>query len=87
MRALANPVERFAGDDVEIPRLGIHRRRRAHSETDDFFDQRPWHRIRLIPANTAAAHDNVVKQHNGSFNRRVCIGVGSGFWRGENPAR
>ncbi len=28
----ADPVQRLAGDDVEIPGLGVHRRRRAHRQ-------------------------------------------------------
>src|SRR3954469_15568876 len=59
----ANPVQRLAGNDIEIPRLGIHRRTRAHREADDFLDQSFWHRIGLVAADASAAEDDVIEQH------------------------
>jgi hypothetical protein len=60
---LRDPIQRFAGDDVEIPGLGIHRRRSAHRQTDDFLDQRPGYGIGLVTADASATEDNVIKPH------------------------
>jgi hypothetical protein len=59
----ADPIQRFAGDDVEIPGLGVHRRRSAHRQTDDFLDQRPGYRIGFVTADASATEDNVIKPH------------------------
>jgi hypothetical protein len=61
--ASADPIQGFAGHDVEIPGLAVHRGWRAHRQTDDFLDQGPRHRIRLVAADAAAAEDNVIKLH------------------------
>ena len=59
----ADAVQRLAGDDVEIPGLGVHRRRRAHRQADDFLDQRLRHRIGLVAADAPATEDDVIKLH------------------------
>ncbi len=61
--ACADPIQRFAGDDVEIPGLGVHRRRSAHRQTDDFLDQRLGYRIGFVTADASATEDNVIKPH------------------------
>jgi hypothetical protein len=58
-----DPIQRLAGDDVEIPRLGVHRRRGAHRQADDLLDQRPGDRIGLVAANAPAAQDDVIELH------------------------
>src|ERR1700733_9515611 len=59
----ADPIQRFAGDDVEIPGLGVHRRWRAHRQTNDFRNQRLGYWIGLVTADTPATEDNVIKLH------------------------
>jgi hypothetical protein len=59
----ADPIQRFAGDDVEIPGLGVHRRRRAHRQTDDFLDKRLGYWIGFVTADAPATEDNVIKLH------------------------
>ena len=51
--ALADAVERLASDDVEMPRLGVHRRRRAHRDREHFLDQFARHRLVQIAADAA----------------------------------
>src|ERR1700679_3485713 len=50
----ADPIERFTGDDKEIPGLGVHRRRRAYRQTDDFLNQRSGHWIGFVTADAPA---------------------------------
>src|SRR3984885_1312345 len=59
----ADPIQRFAGDNVEIPGLGVHRRWSAHRQTNDFRNQRLGHWIGLVTADTPATEDNVIKLH------------------------
>src|SRR5882762_11033403 len=59
----ADPIQRFAGDNVEIPGLGVHRRRRAHRQTNDFRNERLGYWIRFVTADTPATENNVIKLH------------------------
>src|SRR6185503_5118618 len=58
-----DPIQRFAGDDVEIPRLGVHGRRGTHRQADDFTDQRPGHRIGFVAADAPETEDDVIELH------------------------
>ncbi len=56
--ALADAVERFAGYDVQMPRLRVHGRGRAHGEGKNFLDQFARNRLVEVAACRAAtAHD------------------------------
>src|SRR3984885_6959765 len=59
----ADPIERFAGDDIEIPGLRVHRRRRAYRQADDFLNQLPGYWIGFVTADAAATEDNVIELH------------------------
>jgi S1-C subfamily serine protease len=61
--ALADPVKRFAGDHVEMPRLGVHRRRSTHRQGEDFLDQRPRNGIGLVAADAAATENDIIVLH------------------------
>ena len=53
--ALAHALQRFAGQDVHVPGLRIHRRRRPLGDLDDLFDNRARHRLGLETAYTSAS--------------------------------
>ena len=61
--ALADPVERFAGDDMEMPRLRVHRSGRAHGKREDFLDHCLRYRLVEIAPDRAAAHHHLVIGH------------------------
>jgi len=63
--SLADPVERLAGDDMEMPRLGVHRAGRTHSEREDFLDQFARNRLVQIAADAAPSEDDLVIIHAG----------------------
>ena len=59
--ALADAVEGLAGDDMEVPGLGVERGRGAHGELDHLADQRLGHGLAGEAARAApTAHDVVV---------------------------
>jgi hypothetical protein len=69
--ALADAVEHLAGDDVEVPGLGVKRGRRAHRDLEDLAHQRLGNRLLQEATDTAAAPHDVIEFH---------IPLLSGFW-------
>src|SRR6185437_8901973 len=61
--AATDAVERRAGDDIEIPGLGIHRGRRAHRQRQDFPDQFLRNRIGLVTPDASPAENDVIELH------------------------
>ena len=57
--ASADAVQWLAGDDVEVPGLGVHRRGRAHCQRQNLFDQRARHRLVEISADRTASKDDL----------------------------
>ncbi len=60
----ANAIERFAGDDIEIPGLGIEGGRRPHGHLDHFSDQRLGNRHGFVAANAPAPPDDFIVLHD-----------------------
>lgn len=59
----ADFIQHIAGHHGKIPWLRIHRRRRAHGEGQNFFNQFLRHRVRLITSCATATEDNIIIWH------------------------
>ena len=59
--ALADTVERFSSDHMEVIRLGVHRGRRTHRHGQDFFEQVLRHGLfKIATDRTPPEHDFVI---------------------------
>ena len=58
-----HPLQRLAGQHVDMPGLGVHRRRRAFCNLQDFLDHRPRHGLVLETAHALARLDQRLEFH------------------------
>ena len=62
--APAHTLERLAGQDMDVPGLGVHRRWCALGNFDDLLDHGPRHRLFLEAANAAAGLHQSLEIHS-----------------------
>ena len=56
-------IEWLAADHIEMPGLGVHRRRRTGGETNDLGDELAVYGFRLETADAAASEHDVIVIH------------------------
>src|SRR5438552_3586496 len=61
--AAAHVLQRLAGQHMDMPGLGVHRRRRAFGDLQDFLDHRPRHGLVLETAHALAGLDQRLEFH------------------------
>ena len=61
--AFANALEWFAGDDMKVPGLGVHRGWRALGQVNNLFNQFARYGLLMVSANAAAFMHEVVVIH------------------------
>ena len=66
-------VERLAGHHVEVPRLGVHRRRRPGGELDDLEEDLFGYGVLLVAPDAASFPNQLGVFHRSAF-RRDCAG-------------
>src|SRR6202011_3950977 len=81
----ADLLQRLSRQDMDMPGLGVHGRRRALGDRDDLLDHGARHRLGSETTHTSARVYKLFKIHFGCFlglaGRRACIKyVESGMW-------
>ena len=69
--ALANAFQRFAGDDMKKPGLGIHGRGRALGDFDDVPDNLPGHRVGFIATDASPFVNQGLEIHTYSLTKTL----------------